>query len=668
MYRAYAVAKKEGNADTVVYFDCDSSIFGEDASIYELTAYHAYEEGAKASDDTFVKVIEKAGCSDDMKDVIELLNNCNEKLASGADVPFGDMNKLYNYQLKASKDPFFRAQMKYYEPNDGALTLEKDSNDDLYDLIDTFFGIYNTALGIDIRDSLYEIGSGSFEVYFEDTSDTVEGNKKAYEYVTGDDVIFRLELRQKGNNILFPCTSFTYKYTIDGVVDANGKTVEYKGTQKDDDGVFELTVPASEIAKSKTLTAGKGAIIELLVNASSTETSIICEGGTTNKGYAGGAVVNFADIKATQTKPADYDTFWASQIKRLKDTDPTDSTVPTEDTRYSATTHKDIAIAHDVDLTNYFHITKFDAELFASYKAKGITSKDASYLDRFDVYEISLKAPGPNPTTGILTIPKNKTNLDVSIGFAGYGISAPTPSFSNSAIIFSVTHHGYPSGQAKEYYSQLSRNVVGSYGKSDGKPNSTYTNKDDCYILYMFLRDLQAVRFIDECLDKDTTNLSADAQELYANLKRAFSGKITLSGGSMGGYQTLGVAALASLAGYNVTKATPSIPAFCNTSGYTNEGRINNIFKIGYEANMDYFDGVFFAEYIKCETVFSKVGLGDYTCPPSGVISAYNALKCKKSMDLYQNAQHDYWPTRVVGGVTVDINPVYNFASEAVTE
>ena len=139
----------------------------------------------------------------------------------------------------------------------------------------------------------------------------------------------------------------------------------------------------------------------------------------------------------------------------------------------------------------------------------------------------------------------------------------------------------------------------------------------------------------------------------------AYGEKITLTGGSMGGYQALGVAALAAKAGYEIEQASVSVPAFCNTSGYKKEGRINNIFGIGYEANMDYFDGVFFAEYIECKTAFTKVGLGDYTCPPSGVIAAYNALKCDKSMNLHQNSQHDYWS---------DANPIYTFSEYAETE
>lgn len=66
----------------------------------------------------------------------------------------------------------------------------------------------------------------------------------------------------------------------------------------------------------------------------------------------------------------------------------------------------------------------------------------------------------------------------------------------------------------------------------------------------MFPRNLQAVRFISECNTVDTSTLAADAQELYTNLKNAYGGKITLTGGSMDGYQALGVAALSAKAGY----------------------------------------------------------------------------------------------------------------------
>ena len=37
-------------------------------------------------------------------------------------------------------------------------------------------------------------------------------------------------------------------------------------------------------------------------------------------------------------------------------------------------------------------------------------------------------------------------------------------------------------------------------------------------------------------------------------------------------------------------------------------------------------------------------GLGDRICPPSSIITVYNALNCKKSISVTQNGDHAYTP------------------------
>ena len=37
-----------------------------------------------------------------------------------------------------------------------------------------------------------------------------------------------------------------------------------------------------------------------------------------------------------------------------------------------------------------------------------------------------------------------------------------------------------------------------------------------------------------------------------------------------------------------------------------------------------------------------RIGLGDYVCPPVGVMSFYNSLKCPKRGIVFQNTRHDY--------------------------
>ena len=60
---------------------------------------------------------------------------------------------------------------------------------------------------------------------------------------------------------------------------------------------------------------------------------------------------------------------------------------------------------------------------------------------------------------------------------------------------------------------------------------------------------------------------------------------------------------------------------------------------------MRYLDPVALAPYINTTVEIPRCGLGDYTCPPAGIIAAYNALRCKKKINLYQNTTHGYVPS-----------------------
>ena len=132
--------------------------------------------------------------------------------------------------------------------------------------------------------------------------------------------------------------------------------------------------------------------------------------------------------------------------------------------------------------------------------------------------------------------------------------------------------------------------------------------------------------------------------EIYSSLLRAWDGKIELSGWSMGGYQTMCVAGLAAKAGIPLSFVRSVIPGFCNLSGHAVGGRFNNVFGIGYDEAMRYLDAAALAEYIDSYVEIPRCGLGDYTCPPAGIIAAYNAMKCKKKIRIYQNATHGYVP------------------------
>jgi hypothetical protein len=220
-----------------------------------------------------------------------------------------------------------------------------------------------------------------------------------------------------------------------------------------------------------------------------------------------------------------------------------------------------------------------------------------------------------------------------------------------NAIGLMVTHHGYwVDASADELYTDLNKGenpVLGNYGRANGKPNSGYDDLYDCYMLYLLLRDFQALRFAYELPRGDLgTHFDGVLGEIYASLSRAWNGEIALSGGSMGGYQTLGLAALAAMAGIPIVHVTSLYPGFCNLGGHVIGGRLASA-GIKYAEGMRYLDAATLAEYIDTNAYVEipRCGLGDYSCPPAGVLAAYNAMRCKKKINIYQNSTHGYVPS-----------------------
>ena len=176
-------------------------------------------------------------------------------------------------------------------------------------------------------------------------------------------------------------------------------------------------------------------------------------------------------------------------------------------------------------------------------------------LAEYDLYEVYLKSLGPCPSSLILSIPKAaEKSAKAFLAFPGYGAYAPSMYAATNAIGLMVTHHGYwVDASADELYTALNKGenpVLGNYGRANGKPNSGYDDLYDCYMLYLLLRDFQAIRFAYD-LPRGVLGTQFDGVlgEIYASLVRAWNGKIELSGWSMGGYQTLCLGGLSAKAG-----------------------------------------------------------------------------------------------------------------------
>jgi cephalosporin-C deacetylase-like acetyl esterase len=71
-------------------------------------------------------------------------------------------------------------------------------------------------------------------------------------------------------------------------------------------------------------------------------------------------------------------------------------------------------------------------------------------------------------------------------------------------------------------------------------------------------------------------------------------------------------------------------------------GRIRG-WRPDYTEGLAYYDGANMAKRIRRETAVS-IGLGDYTCPPSGVAVVYNHIMAPKRIAYTQGATHGYTP------------------------
>ena len=122
-----------------------------------------------------------------------------------------------------------------------------------------------------------------------------------------------------------------------------------------------------------------------------------------------------------------------------------------------------------------------------------------------------------------------------------------------------------------------------------------------------------------------------------------WNGDVEFTGGSLGGYQVIGICALTGFLDQkiNVTEGEASVPAFCNYAG-TLDQRMPNTFDLHWVKNAEYFDAAHMATLITVPMNISRNAFGDELCVSSGICMAYNNFKGKKEMHFLQNSSHGY--------------------------
>ena len=221
---------------------------------------------------------------------------------------------------------------------------------------------------------------------------------------------------------------------------------------------------------------------------------------------------------------------------------------------------------------------------------------------------------GERPSTGLVAWPENARpkSLKMKVRVFGYGwgpTNIGAGDLKPDTLVLAITRHGEETDREPAYYTNLKTNVLAGFCfKRTAKADSTDQLK-------MLLRDWRAVQWAKTLLE--------------------WNGKdLLVTGGSMGGFQSLALAALEK----SVTRTVVTIPWHACIYGKAKFGRMTGWFP-GWTDALGYFGTENFAKRITCP-VDMTIGLGDYVCPPSGQMVLYRNLKCPKKLTVRQNMGH----------------------------
>ena len=326
------------------------------------------------------------------------------------------------------------------------------------------------------------------------------------------------------------------------------------------------------------------------------------DGQSANITFEGGAGVDTRKMRLSTVEPADFDAFWAEAKAKL-------ATVPFDDTNVEL-----------VDVT---------------------PSGTRNY---FTIYAAKIPCYGPRPVTGWLMIPKNAPagSLPVQATFDGYGCitaapKAPTWGYEGQ-IRFAVNAHGYDLvGRDNQYYkdfydsiNKTGRPIDPSYTTTTVRYGyalapSDYDNPTNTYFYYMAMRVMRAFEYLKSRPEWDGQTVIAE-------------------GGSQGGLQTMWAGGLVE----GISQIKPAATWGCDIGNYHNKTGpfLSNTWGIPNVPGAYYFDAALHARRIPetCTASLTRIGLGDTTCPPRGVLLSFYHMGCQATAKLVQGSTHGYVP------------------------
>ena len=220
------------------------------------------------------------------------------------------------------------------------------------------------------------------------------------------------------------------------------------------------------------------------------------------------------------------------------------------------------------------------------------------------------------PAQGLLCHPKDAAarSLPIEVSVSGYGFGPtglkPEKCLENGGkLALAITRQGEDPLMDKDYYENVKTNVCRNFCFR----NNDRAENTDFY--KMLMRDLKALQWA-------------------KSLPQWDGRRIATAGGSMGGYQALGLAALDP----DVTSVWAFIPWCADISGHFLFKRMNG-WVPAWTPALAYVQLANLATRVRCP-VSMVIGLGDYVCPPSGEMILFRNLNCTKSLEIVQSMGH----------------------------
>ena len=260
------------------------------------------------------------------------------------------------------------------------------------------------------------------------------------------------------------------------------------------------------------------------------------------------------------------------------------------------------------------------------------TAKYNYDTNKYKAYLFEIDYGNGEMATGYITYPKNKDSLNLRMEFRGYSATRiADPKFNESAVTVEMAPHAFRMDDPNPKY------PASNYG-FDLTENQ---NPDTVYFHGMLTRNLLGARFLKAfACGEEYGKIMYNGQQIEPLGVWEKGGIFLSTGGSQGGFQAIAVGALDG----EVTEINMGLPWFCDIGGQ-NIGRFAGTLQPTYTDALMYYDCCSLATLVDSDVkVTVSAGLGDLTCPPSGIMAVYNALDCSKSITVYQNTTHSYNP------------------------